>query len=130
MIERLQLLEYADRTVGGYSGGNKRKLSAAVSLIGSPPLVFLDEPSCGMDPVARRFLWGVLRDVGSQAALLVTTHSMEEAEALSTRLVIMSFGEVVSVGSTTQITSRYGGAFEVNLRIRRPAEAEVHAAAR
>merc|ERR1719235_2713657 len=84
-----------------------------------------------MDPVARRFLWGVLRDVGSRdAALLVTTHSMEEAEALSTRLVIMSFGEVVTLGSTTQITAQYGGALEVNLRIRRPAEAEVHAAAR
>jgi ABC-type multidrug transport system ATPase subunit len=130
LLAKLGLTVFADRPAGQLSGGNKRKLSVAVSLIGSPPLVFLDEPSCGMDPVARRFLWGVLRDVGSQAALLVTTHSMEEAEALSTRLVIMSFGEVVSVGSTTQITAQYGGALEVNLRIRRPAESEVHAAAR
>lgn len=59
LLNRLSLMQYADRPCGTYSGGNKRKLSVAIALIGNPPVVFLDEPSTGMDPVSRRFMWSV-----------------------------------------------------------------------
>jgi ATP-binding cassette subfamily A (ABC1) protein 3 len=72
---------------GTYSGGNKRKLSVAIAMIGNPPVIFLDEPSTGVDPAARRFMWDVISRISSvrkTTSIVLTTHSMEEAEALST----------------------------------------------
>ena len=77
---------------GTYSGGNKRKLSVAIAMIGNPPIVFLDEPSTGMDPKTRRFMWDAISRISTkrkESSVILTTHSMEEAEALSTRLGIM-----------------------------------------
>ncbi|RLN54985.1 hypothetical protein BBJ28_00026615, partial [Nothophytophthora sp. Chile5] len=74
-----------DETPSSLSGGNKRKLSVAIALIGSPPIIFLDEPSTGMDPVSRRFMWDVIADIstrGKNSTIVLTTHSMEESEAL------------------------------------------------
>ena len=90
LIDRLMLEKHADKYCGTYSGGNKRKLSTAVSLVGDPPIIFLDEPTTGMDPGARRFLWDVMTNVmHSGRSIVLTTHSMEECEALCTRLGIM-----------------------------------------
>lgn len=75
----MDLVQYADRAAGGYSGGNKRKLSVAIAMIGEPSIVFLDEPSTGMDPVARRFMWEVISDIVTKrekCSLILTTHSM------------------------------------------------------
>jgi ATP-binding cassette subfamily A (ABC1) protein 3 len=86
---------------GTYSGGNKRKLSVAIALLGNPPIVFLDEPSSGMDPEARRFMWQVVSRITSgskKSSIVLTTHSMEEAEALSTKLAIMVEGNVKCIG--------------------------------
>ena len=86
---------YKDVLAETYSGGNKRKLSVAMALLGRPPIVFLDEPSSGMDPYARRFMWSVIGDitkVKKNSTVILTTHSMEEAEALSTKLAIMVEG--------------------------------------
>ncbi|GJQ88078.1 hypothetical protein Trydic_g13091 [Trypoxylus dichotomus] len=88
------------KQVKAYSGGNKRKLSAAISLIGNPSSIFLDEPSAGMDPAAKRHLWNTLckiRDSGK--CLVLTSHSMEECEALCTRLAIMVNGIFKCLGS-------------------------------
>merc|ERR1711990_379350 len=90
------LTEYADRYAGTYSGGNKRKLSVAIAMIGEPSIVFLDEPSTGMDPVARRFMWEVIARLSTEegrCSIILTTHSMEEAEALCTRIGIMVNGK-------------------------------------
>ena len=87
-ISEMGLTEYADRLAGTYSGGNKRKLSVAIAMIGEPSIVFLDEPSTGMDPVARRFMWEIISDIVTKrekCSVILTTHSMEECEALCTR---------------------------------------------
>jgi ATP-binding cassette subfamily A (ABC1) protein 3 len=100
-IEQLNLTKYENVLAGTYSGGNKRKLSVAIALLGNPPIVFLDEPSSGMDPEARRFMWQVVSRITSgskKSSVVLTTHSMEEAEALSTKLAIMVEGNVKCIG--------------------------------
>jgi ABC-type multidrug transport system ATPase subunit len=74
MLHYLSLKEYADRPAGTYSGGNKRKLSVAIALIGDPSIVFLDEPSTGMDPSARRFMWRFISDTMRDRSVILTTH--------------------------------------------------------
>ncbi len=78
------------------SGGNKRKLSVAVAIVGNPPIILLDEPSAGMDPEARRFMWSVVAKIASQktSAVILTSHLMEEAEALCTKMGIMVKGGI------------------------------------
>lgn len=103
------------------SGGNKRKLSAAIALMGRPSLAVLDEPSCGLDPAARRALWSAVHravnGAGGGSAVLLTTHSMEEAEALSTRLGILAEGNLLTVGTSQQIKQRHGSSHELCLAL-------------
>lgn len=92
--KEMNLMLYRDKLAGSLSGGNKRKLSVAIATIGDPPIVFLDEPSSGMDPVARRFMWKVIArmsTVESRCSVMLTTHSMEEAEALCTRIGVSKY---------------------------------------
>ena len=80
---------HADRVAGGYSGGNKRKLSLALALVGNPRVLFLDEPSSGMDPVARRHMWDTIVENTQDRSMVLTTHYMDECEALCNRIAIM-----------------------------------------
>lgn len=108
---------------GNLSGGNKRKLSVGIAMIGNPPIVFMDEPSTGMDPKARRFMWTVISRISTkrkQSSIILTTHSMEEAEALSTRIAIMVEGSIKCLGSIQQIKSKYGTGYEVELKTHLP----------
>ena len=108
-IDSLDLKQYADKLCGNYSGGNKRKLSTAMALVGNPAVMFLDEPSSGMDPITRRNLWDTLSDVvASGKSIVLTSHSMEECEALCTRLVIMVNGKFKCIGSIQHLKSRFG----------------------
>ncbi|NXA34061.1 ABCA4 protein, partial [Eudromia elegans] len=120
-IQKLGLPVYADQLAGTYSGGNKRKLSTAIALIGCPPLVLLDEPTTGMDPQARRLLWdsivSVLRD---GRAVILTSHSMEECEALCTRLAIMVKGTFKCLGTIQQLKYKFGDGYIVTLKIKAP----------
>uniref|UniRef100_A0A8C4JVZ9 ATP binding cassette subfamily A member 4 n=1 Tax=Dromaius novaehollandiae TaxID=8790 RepID=A0A8C4JVZ9_DRONO len=120
-IQKLGLPTYADQLAGTYSGGNKRKLSAAIALIGCPPLVLLDEPTTGMDPQSRRLLWdsivSVLRD---GRAVVLTSHSMEECEALCTRLAIMVKGTFKCLGTIQQLKYKFGDGYIVTLKIKAP----------
>jgi ABC-type multidrug transport system ATPase subunit len=96
-MNSLNLAMYEDKLAGTLSGGNKRKLSVAMALLGSPPVLLLDEPSAGMDPEARRFMWNIIANVSQkkkQCGVVITTHSMEEAEALSTKMGILVKGGV------------------------------------
>jgi len=117
-LDTMDLRRYADRPAGEYSGGNKRKLSVALATIGAPPVVFLDEPSTGVDPVARRFLWDVIARMISQGtSVVLTTHSMEEAEALSTRIGIMVGGRFRCLGSPQHLKSKFGQGYELVLKV-------------
>jgi ATP-binding cassette, subfamily A (ABC1), member 3 len=122
-LEELDLVEYADKRAGSLSGGNKRKLSVAMALIGEPQLVFLDEPSCGMDPFARRSMWKIIQNISDnrkQSLIILTTHSMEEAEALCSRLAIQVDGRFRCLGTSQEIKSKYGEGFEINFKVPTP----------
>lgn len=122
-LEELDLKKYSDRLSGTLSGGNKRKLSVAMAMIGNPRIVFLDEPSTGMDPKARRFMWKVIARVATQrkdATVILTTHSMEEAEALSSRLGIMVRGNFQCIGSPQYIKHKYGDGLELEIKLKNP----------
>ena len=130
-IADLDLGAYANKTAGSLSGGNKRKLCVAIALIGDPPLVFLDEPSTGMDPVAKRFMWSVVNRVASEqklCSIILTTHSMEEVEALCSRIGIMVGGRLRCLGSAQHLKNRHGKAYFVEVRMPSPSEGEVDAA--
>ncbi|KAH9121305.1 hypothetical protein AeMF1_006910, partial [Aphanomyces euteiches] len=110
-LAQLQLEDFEDKLAQSLSGGTKRKLSVAMALIGAPPILFLDEPSTGMDPVSRRFMWDVLADVSTkshESTILLTTHSMEECEALCTRVGIMVDGRLRCLGSIQHLKHKFG----------------------
>ena len=120
-IRQLNLTKYENVQAGTYSGGNKRKLSVAIALLGNPPIVFLDEPSSGMDPEARRFMWSVVGRVSTgskKSSVVLTTHSMEEAEALSTKLAIMVEGNIKCIGPVQALKNKYGKGFEIETKFR------------
>jgi len=128
-IDEMGLTEYADRAAGGYSGGNKRKLSVAIAMIGEPSIVFLDEPSTGMDPVARRFMWDVISNIVTKrekCSLILTTHSMEECDALCTRIGIMVGGVLRCLGSGQRLRSQYGRGYQLELGLVVPDAEIIH----
>ena len=88
-LQEMDLKEFENKKAEELSGGNKRKLSVAMALIGNPPIIFLDEPSTGVDPQAKRFMWTIVSKISTQrkkSSVIITTHSMEEAEALCTKM--------------------------------------------
>jgi ATP-binding cassette subfamily A (ABC1) protein 3 len=120
-IKDMNLEQYENKNAGTLSGGNKRKLSVAMSMIGNPPVVFLDEPSAGMDPKARRFMWEIIAKIstrGKNSAVILTTHSMEEAEALSTSMGIMVDGQFKCFGSKQHIKNKFGTGYQVEIKFR------------
>lgn len=111
LIVEMNLFEFVDKLSGNLSGGNKRKLSVAIAMIGNPPIILLDEPSAGMDPEARRYMWAVIHKITKQrkkSSVILTTHSMEEAETLCQRMGIMVRGRFKCLGSASIIKERYG----------------------
>uniref|UniRef100_A0A8C3V064 ATP binding cassette subfamily A member 3 n=1 Tax=Catharus ustulatus TaxID=91951 RepID=A0A8C3V064_CATUS len=128
MLRGLLLEPHADKLVRTYSGGNKRKLSAGIALIGGPPVIFLDEPSTGMDPVARRLLWdAVTRTRECGKSIIFTSHSMEECEALCTRLAIMVNGQFKCLGSPQHLKSKFGSGYTLLAKTRGEEEGELQA---
>uniref|UniRef100_A0A671NXP9 P-type phospholipid transporter n=1 Tax=Sinocyclocheilus anshuiensis TaxID=1608454 RepID=A0A671NXP9_9TELE len=120
-IRKLGLVKYVDKKAGSYSGGNMRKLSTAISLIGAPPVIFLDEPTTGMDPKARRALWSCIHSVIKEGrSVVLTSHSMEECEALCTRMAIMVNGRFRCLGSVQHLKNRFGDGYTIILRVAGP----------
>jgi len=119
IVGSLLLEDHIQKQTSTYSGGNKRKLSTAVALVGNPELVLLDEPTTGMDPVARRLLWDTLstvREMGQQSIIL-TSHSMEECEALCTRMAIMVNGTFKCLGSSQHLKTKFGNGYTIMARM-------------
>jgi ABC-2 type transport system ATP-binding protein len=111
VLERIGLVEVADRQVKTYSGGMRRRLDLAASLAGCPQVLFLDEPTAGLDPASRRDLWeliGNLVDTGT--TVLLTTQYLEEADHLADRIAVIDHGRLVSEGTPDQLKDRVGGA--------------------
>merc|ERR1712129_62923 len=117
LLKVLSLTKYKNRKAGTYSGGNKRKLSVALAMIGNPPVVFLDEPSTGMDPMARRHMWEFIRETMSGRCVVLTTHSMEECEALCHRLGIMVKGQLRCLGTPQHLKSKFGKGYQLDLTL-------------
>lgn len=112
--------KHLDKKVKAYSGGNKRKLSTAVALLGNPVIIYLDEPTTGMDVGSKRNLWDVMCNVRNAGKTIVlTSHSMEECEALCTRLAIMVNGQFKCLGSTQHLKSKFGGGFVLTVKLKR-----------
>ncbi|TLZ55759.1 MAG: ABC transporter ATP-binding protein [Methanobacteriota archaeon] len=110
VLERVGLTSRADAQSMTLSGGEKRRLGIAMSLVGDPDLVFLDEPTTGLDPAARRDLWGLIRDLKSRGKTVVlTTHYLDEAEQLADDVAIMNKGKIVTRGTPEELISRHGG---------------------
>jgi len=127
-IRDMQLEQYRDRQVGYLSGGNMRKTSVAMAVIGEPPVIFLDEPSSGMDPFARRFMWGAIQDIAEerqQSVVVLTTHSMEEAEALCGKIAIQVAGQLRVYGTAQEIKAVYGKGYDINLKFKPHIFAEI-----
>ena len=107
----MNLTEFRDIPAGELSGGNRRKLSVAIATLGNPSIMILDEPSTGMDPGARRYMWNIISRICTkrrQSVVILTTHSMEEAEALATRIGIMVNGKFMCLGSIQHIKNKFG----------------------
>jgi hypothetical protein len=117
----------ADKQARAYSGGMKRRLSVAISFVGDPLVVYLDEPSTGLDPASRRNLWDVVKASKAGRGIVLTTHSMEEAETLCDRLGIFVDGRLVCIGNPKEITSRYGGYLVMTLTVAPGQEADARA---
>ncbi|XP_074544605.1 retinal-specific phospholipid-transporting ATPase ABCA4-like [Halichoeres trimaculatus] len=118
-IQKLGLTEYASRCAVTYSGGNRRKLSTAIAMIGCPALVLLDEPTTGMDPHSRRFLWNAIMSVIQDGrAVVLTSHSMEECEALCTRLAIMVNGTFKCLGTIQHLKYKFSDGYVVTMKIK------------
>ncbi|ELK10775.1 ATP-binding cassette sub-family A member 3 [Pteropus alecto] len=124
-LRGLLLEPHANKLVKTYSGGNKRKLSTGIALLGEPAVIFLDEPSNGMDPVARRLLWDtVARARESGKAIIITSHSMEECEALCTRLAIMVQGQFKCLGSPQHLKSKFGSGYSLRAKVQSDGQQE------
>jgi ABC-2 type transport system ATP-binding protein len=110
VLERVSLEEKMDARVGKLSGGQKQRLAVACSLIGDPKLLFMDEPTTGLDPQSRRQLWDIIRqfkDTGR--TVLITTHYMDEAERLCDRVAVVDHGKVIALGSPRDLIASLGG---------------------
>ena len=110
VLEELQLTEKADAWVGKLSGGQRQRLAVATALVCNPKILFLDEPTTGLDPQSRRQLWDLIRGFQRNGGtVLLTTHYMDEAERLCDRLAIVDHGQIIAEGSPADLINRLGG---------------------
>ncbi|KAL7536544.1 hypothetical protein ACHAXR_007230, partial [Thalassiosira sp. AJA248-18] len=114
-LESVDLDKVQHIRAGTFSGGMKRRLSLAISTIGDAPIIVLDEPTTGMDPVSRRFVWNHISEVKTGRVILLTTHAMEEADLLSDNVAIMAHGTLNAYGSPLELKTKYGSALQFSI---------------
>jgi len=117
MLERFQLTERADEIVRSFSGGMMQRLSIARAMMHNPQVLFLDEPSSGLDPQTRLLLWDIIREYqGRGKTILITTHNMEEADALCRRIAIVDHGRIIALGTPAELKASIPGGYLLRLR--------------
>ncbi len=117
LLDRFKLLDRADQMVRGFSGGMMQRLSIARAMMHDPQVLFLDEPSAGLDPQTRLLLWEIIREYNqSGKTILLTTHNMEEADYLCQRLAIIDHGRNIALGSPSELKASVPGGFLLRLR--------------
>ena len=109
LLRQFDLVKAADRPLKTYSGGMRRRLDLAVSLIATPPIIFLDEPTTGLDPRSRLAMWDIIRELKSQGAtILLTTQYLEEADQLADNIIVIDGGKVIARGTARELKSKIG----------------------
>eukprot|EP00246_Nothoceros_aenigmaticus_P013513 TRINITY_DN4700_c0_g1_i2.p1 TRINITY_DN4700_c0_g1~~TRINITY_DN4700_c0_g1_i2.p1 ORF type:complete len:623 (-),score=94.49 TRINITY_DN4700_c0_g1_i2:787-2430(-) len=126
LLAQVKLSDAANIRSGSFSGGMKRRLSVAIALIGDPKIVFLDEPTTGMDPITRRYVWDIIETAKKGRAMVLTTHSMEEADILGDRIAIMAKGRLRCIGTSIHLKSRFGSGYVVNVSVRKATKEAVN----
>ena len=121
LLDRFKLSDRADQIVRGFSGGMMQRLSIARAMMHDPQVLFLDEPSVGLDPQTRLLLWEIVREYNqSGKTILLTTHNMEEADALCQRLAIVDHGRVIAIGTPRELKASVPGGYLLRLRFGQP----------
>lgn len=115
MLKDVDLYHSRNTRAGNLSGGNKRKLSVAIALIGGSKFVLLDEPTAGMDLTARRRLWNMLEKEKKNRIIILTTHYMDEADILGDRIGIMAEGKLICLGSSLFLKNRFGVGYKITM---------------
>ncbi len=117
LLDRFQLTDRADDIVRGFSGGMMQRLSIARAMMHDPQVLFLDEPSTGLDPQTRLLLWDIIRDYQAKGkTILITTHNMEEADSLCRRIAIVDHGKVIALGTPQELKASVPGGYLLRLR--------------
>ncbi|KAF9425384.1 ATP-binding cassette sub- A member 5 [Podila epigama] len=123
MIDEMGLADLGRKHAKTFSGGNKRRLSLAMAVIGCPKIVFLDEPTTGVDVSIRQAIWNSIRKLKRTSCVILTTHSMEEADALCDRIGIITNGHIQALGTSQRLKNTYGAGYKVVVKTRRNAVA-------
>jgi ABC-type multidrug transport system ATPase subunit len=116
-LKKMDIEKYQDTPICNYSGGTKRKLNTAMAMIGDPQIIFLDEPTTGVDPLSRRYVWECIKKKqNSGETIVLTSHSMDECEMLCNRLAIMAKGELKCIGYIQNLKSKFGKGFSLIIK--------------
>jgi ABC-type multidrug transport system ATPase subunit len=114
-LNEVELSKVRNQLVSTFSGGMKRRVSLAISCIGNPKIIFLDEPTTGLDPLTRLGIWKLIENMKKNRVIVLTTHSMFEADALSDRIAIMKNGQLKCIGNSIYLKNQYGKGYYINI---------------